>query len=317
MSMRKLELLIDESRRATENVDFTTTSGIDTQQFIRFFNDAQRRIESKLQVLHKRIFTRTQTFSVSAQQELVPIPADVYLGTRLIHVEYARPAGTNDFYTLKKGQLQERITSIVGEPSFYIRVEDNLILQPIPGSAGTIRLTYQRKLPRLDIRRGQIETITIVGDQLTALKFDDVVDEPAFDREALIQEEELTIIDRFGKRCIENIRFDDIDEQGNVTLTGGAHTLIDGQTAAVGDFGVRGGNSTNVSELAESVERYLLQYVDWKIFKKDSSVDSQEAAQELAQMEDDIVAAYAEPDTDVDYVTILDAQYIDPENEVW
>ena len=44
--------------------------------------------------------------------------------------------------------------------------------------------------------------------------------------------------------------------------------------------------------------------------KRDSNIDSGEAAQELLQLENDIVASFAEPDSDVDSITILDTQYI-------
>ena len=56
---------------------------------------------------------------------------------------------------------------------------------------------------------------------------------------------------------------------------------------------------TLTPELPEIAERYLLAYVEWKLLKRDSSVDSAEAMQELATMEAEIVNSYKHINDDV------------------
>ena len=56
---------------------------------------------------------------------------------------------------------------------------------------------------------------------------------------------------------------------------------------------------TLTPELPEISERYLLSYTEWKLLKRDSSVDSGEALQELTTMEQDIVKSYRHINDDV------------------
>jgi len=315
--MRRVERLIDSSRRFTENVDFSDSTGISTEDFVRLLNDAQRRIESKINALHNRAFTKTTTITVNSSTEDVTLPTDMYMNSRLIHVEY-NPSSGNNFYTLKKAQTQERITEIIGEPSFYIRLEDKIILQPGSQSGGQVRLTYQRRLPRLDIRRGVLSAQTSTSSEVTALTIDPASTDPVFDRDELLEDNFLCVVDRAGNIKTRGIEFDTISVAGVVTITGGSSAIEDGDSQpAVGDYVVSGDVTSNVSDLPPICERYLLQYCDWKIFKKDSNIDSSEALMELQQIEDDIVSAYTEAETDVDYVTILDSTYLDPEDEVF
>lgn len=59
---------------------------------------------------------------------------------------------------------------------------------------------------------------------------------------------------------------------------------------------------TLTPELPEIAERYLLAYVEWKLLKRDSSVDSAEALQELNTMEQDIVKSYRHINDDVQII---------------
>ena len=68
---------------------------------------------------------------------------------------------------------------------------------------------------------------------------------------------------------------------------------------AVGDYVISGDYSTTHLEWMPEVERYLQAYVEYKILKRDSSVDSQEAFAELAEIESDILDSYAELSDDI------------------
>jgi len=57
------------------------------------------------------------------------------------------------------------------------------------------------------------------------------------------------------------------------------------------------------------VERYLIAYASWKILKRDSSIDSQEAMGELAQMESDIIEAYADVEDDITEIPVIDEDF--------
>jgi hypothetical protein len=65
---------------------------------------------------------------------------------------------------------------------------------------------------------------------------------------------------------------------------------------------VTAASQTTTSELPEITERYLLAYVEWKILKRDSSIDSKEAIQELKDIEADIIKSYRHINDDIQLI---------------
>lgn len=59
---------------------------------------------------------------------------------------------------------------------------------------------------------------------------------------------------------------------------------------------------TLTPELPEICERYIIAYTEWKILKRDSSVDSTEAMSELLQMQKEIVDSYKHINDDVQMI---------------
>ena len=382
--MKRIETLIDLSRKATENSDFTDSTGIQTEEFIQYFSDAIRRIESVINLHHPRAFLKEKTISVAQDEEELTMPADVFLGSRLVTVRFssgnasssftftgtttigsstilttdtrvsvgaiisgvgipngavivsvnpgvslvmtslATAAGTiqinqrdrtsineDGFYLLQKASLQERISGVGGTPVFYMRSGNKIILRPRAQGGGNARLTYQQSQPAADIRRGEILNVVSTATQLTVLELDPASVTAILDVAALNAQNYLTIIDRDGNIKMSRVPISSVDETtGTVTLFGGAHTFETGETASIGNFVCAGPYSSNVCLLPDIAERYLLSYVNWKIFRRDSNVDVNEENMELLAIEKDIVDSFKEPDSDVDYIPILDAQYV-------
>jgi hypothetical protein len=90
-----------------------------------------------------------------------------------------------------------------------------------------------------------------------------------------------------------------------VTVDSANHTAESGESAAVGDYIISGEYSTTHPELGPEVERYLQSYAEYKILKRDSSVDSQEALQELDLMEREIIMSYADISDDIMEIPII------------
>lgn len=316
--MNRLDRLISISRKITQNEDFSDTTGISDDEFIQHLNDAQDRIVSKINTMHPKIFVKQKTLTNTANNEEVSLPSDVYMQNRIILAEYnTSQSATTNFYPLKKGSIQERIDGLSGEPSFYIHLGNTLLLKPTPQGVGQIRVTYQKRLPKLDIRRGAIESVTATGGVISAIKLSESNTEAVLDASGLNEDNYLTVVNRAGVVKMIDIEYDSVDTDGTINLTGTHSYDEDTESIAVGDFVCRGASATHVSELQDMCERYLLAYTNFKILKQDSNIDSAEASQELLMLEDDIVAAYADPSSDVDYIPILDSQYLDPEDEVF
>ena len=88
--MRKLETLIALSRRITENQEYTDTAGIQDDEFIQFFNDAQEEIHALINQNWPHVLMGSKTIDLVTNQEAYDIPDDVYLGTRIDFVEFSK-----------------------------------------------------------------------------------------------------------------------------------------------------------------------------------------------------------------------------------
>jgi hypothetical protein len=307
--MRNISLLITASRRATENEEFTDTAGIQDEEFLQYFNDGQEEIHAVLNSLFPHILMGEATVTVVQNQESYSIPDMAYMGTRIDMVEYSQTGQAKDYYPLKKGSLKERLNGQSSDPSFYIRNGSQILLQPPPQQGGTLRISFQKKIARLDKQRATVLSATLDGSTktVTALTLDP---NQALDATALTEENYLTIVDKYGVVKMKAIPVDSIDTSTGVVTLSAGFVYETGESIAAGDFAVRGKYSSTYSELPEVCEKYLLEYANTRILMRDSSTDADAIAQILAKVQQTLQTAFAEPDSDPDYVPVLDGQYL-------
>lgn len=307
--MRKLETLITASRRATENQEFTETAGIQDEEFIQYFNDGQEEIHTILNTLFPHILMKIKEVSCVASQEAYDIPSDVFMGTRIDAIEFTQSGAPQNYYPLKKGSVKERLSGIQTDPSFYIRNGSQIFLQPKPQSSGSkLRLTYQRTIPRLDVQRATVLSVTLdlVSNTIISLTLDDTVQ---MDTATLLEENYITVLDKNGVVKMRKIPITAISTSGVVTVDP-SFVFEDGETISAGDSVCRGGYSSNFSELPDLCEKYLLEYTNTRILMRDSSSDADAVSQVLNKVQSSLQTAFAEPDNDPDYVPVLDGQYL-------
>jgi len=304
--MRNLEQLITASRRATGNTDYTSSAGVQDEEFIQAFNDAQEEIHSIINVTFPLILMTQKYQDVSIGVSTYPIPSDCYMGTRIDNISYSPSGLDQDYYPIRKGSLKERIDGINGNPSFYLRQGSSLIVQPPPQQGGKLRIVYQKAIPYLDIRRGTVQSVTLTSNSITSL----VLDPGALDASALSEQNFISIVDKNGNTQMKNIPVDSIDvATGTVTVTPG-FTFDLGETISVGNFALRGKNSTTNSHLPDVCEKYLLEYTNMRIFVRDSSTDQAEVAALMTKIEGTLKQAFSEPDNDPDRIPIIDPFYL-------
>jgi len=308
--MRRIDLLITQSRRATENVEFNDASGLGDEEFLQYSNDAQDRLQSQIYTIFPDIFLAEKEITATQGVEAFPIPDDAFLGSRIRLIEYTHTGLTKDYYSLKKGELFERISDIRSNPSFYIRRGNEFLIEPTSDTTSAkLRITYQKRLPRLDVRRGTVKSAVLdTGtNKITSLTLDTSV---LLDDTALLEEDEITIIDKFGFCQMRRIQILAISTSTGVVTVDPDFTFETGETISAGNFSVRGPESTTHSQLPNIAERYIIAYMNWKILKRDSSNDSIEQTQELQVIEQDIINSFKQPDGDVANITILDDQFL-------
>lgn len=310
--MDRIELLIEQSRRDTDNVEFGDNTGIPDASFLAWANRAQARIQSRILDVNPKLFQETEETDAVAGQERYSLPVGIFLGTRLEMVEFSPTGNAADYYEVHLADQKMRRPYEASNPVTYIRESNQIIAMPAPASNnGSFRFTFQRHIPKLDKRRGVVATVTLSDTQLTALALDtaSLTDDDITD---MVAAGYLTVVDSDGEILMEGIAITSIDSSsGTVTLS--AHTFQTGETCPVGAYVVAGKRATNVSQLPDACEDFIAAFLDWKALRKDSDNDSSEAKGELDDIEQRIVEAYSQASPDVVGIPILDEQYLTPE----
>lgn len=309
--MRRVDLLITASRRATENQEFTATAGIQDVEFLQYLNDGQEEIHSVLQSTFPSILTAYKTEQATQGQEAYSMPRDLYLGTRIDQIEYSCSGTADSYYILKKGTLKERLNTQAGNPAFYIRRGAEVLIQPKPQQSGIIRWSYQRAIPKLDTRRGTVLSVTLGANSITALTLDASI---SLDNEAIEEQQFMTVVDKNGVVKMRSIPVTSIDSATGIVTVDAGFTFQAGETIVAGDYVCAGDFATTHSELPDVCEKFLLEYCNTRILMRDSQTDSAQIGSIMAKVENTLRTAFAEPDGDPDRIPLLDVQFLGVED---
>lgn len=297
---RRVDYLIEDIRKHTENEDFSDTIGIQDSEFLRFINDAQYRIHSLIVQQHSQVLLEEAEQTITADQESYSLPFKTYLGNKLASVEYSPTGQSDDYYALRKVALRQRSPASNGDPIYYIQKSGNVLIYPIPqNSTGKLRFNYVKSIPRLDTRRASVNAVTLDSNtntisSLTLETSTDTIDDTTLDKFT-----RFTVVDAEGNIQMKNVRFDSINTTTGVVTINSGFTYETGETISAGDYIVAGEYSTTHSILDQMVERYIIAYCTAAILHRDSSADLTAQSRLLANMEQEIVASYADISDDL------------------
>lgn len=303
--MDRVELIISRIRRETENQDFGDNYGISQNECIGYLNDAQDRVYSEIIKKHPNLFIKEETQSVTAGTESYDLPTDIYL-RKVNLLEFSTSTSVTDFYRLDQAQSAERVSYPIGSPRYYIGRNKSVLLVPTPNVNGSLRISYVKALPKLDIRRGQILSLVQVGDDVTSITLDPA---QTLDRDALLDKGWMCVVGKDGELKAKEIEITDISTTtGLVTMS--TKTLAADELIEVGDYVVAGSYATNKSELDDITERYLSSHLRWEMLDRDSNSSGSASQNDKArEMLSDIVDSFADMGDDTLYPPVLDAQY--------
>lgn len=303
-----IDYIIDEVRETADNEDFSDTVGLTEEEILKFLNDGAYRLHSKIIAQHASVFVDEKISTIVANQEAYTLPVNAHLSNRVTQVEYSFDSDTDSYFPLRPASLYNRRSGAKGDPNNYIRKSGSILLLPTPETTGgSLRISYTKKARRMDKRRGLVKAVTLDGSAITNLEIN-YVNGTTVDSTELGKRSYVTVVDQFGNIKMDNVLLSSIDASGSydATLTSdSSHTYESGETIAVGDYVVSGAYTSTHPELGEEVERYLQAYAVWKVLKRDSSVDSGEAIQELAEIEGDILASYADLGDDIQEIPVI------------
>jgi hypothetical protein len=311
---KRIDFLIQDVRRETENEEVSETTGISDEEIIRFLNDAQERLQSLIVAAHPKAFTKEVVIDTVVKQTRYELPRDAFLNNKVSNVEYSDSGQDEEFYPLEPIILKRRAV-YEGVPSAYYRKAGAIYLNPLPQRSGAkLRINYCKRLDRLDKRRARVELYTEgAGNTITELRLETSGNLP-IDSASLAEHDYICVVDRRGVPKMRNLPVDAIDTASGVVTLASGFTFNDGETIDAGDFIVGGEDTTThiestEIELPRNVERYLIAYASWKMLKRDSSVDYQEQQQELDVMEADIVNSYGDITDDITLIPTLNDWY--------
>lgn len=303
--MRRLELLINEIRRSTDNED---ASGISDLDIVQYLNDAQGRIQSRITSQFPNVFLTDSNIDLVASQEVYSLPSDIYLGTRIVNLEYLFSDEALDYAQLTSKTLADRYTASETDfPSFYIRRDNDILINPIPQVSRTsgLRLTYQHSLRTLDLRRGEVTSASLSGSTLNSFQLDltptlsknsGIVSAGA---DVLDSIDYVSVVDLNGANILKNIPIDSYNSTTGVLTVSSGFTTTVLAAAFAGHFIVGGTNATSHSDLYDICERYLIVYAKLKILERDGKqLEANYQTGELREIEKDIVEAYQTPEED-------------------
>jgi hypothetical protein len=287
--MRRLEYLITQIRNTTDNKD---VNGIPTSEIVGYFNDAQRYITTLIfkNNPYADMF-KTQLEVPADSTGVYTIPSDCYSVNAISMVE-ARFAETsnNKGYSRIKPISESEFSYIFG----YITRNDQVLIsgQNDVAQLLSIRITYFRQLPSLDVRQAKVLNVTAgVSISLFSAPTD------------LYQVDDYcSAVDAQGIQQVSNIYF---------TNTSG-FTLVTSNTTGVTNsmYITAGKNSCNRSQLPDVCESYLLDYVRQRIYTRNNYEDANKQMFFTEQQKSEIVSIFSKNKKDDDTIPVVDIGFL-------
>jgi hypothetical protein len=295
--MRRIEFLINQVRRSTDNTD---KNGISDAEIIEFFNDGIAAIQA---IIHSQNYTpdmflakRTYDFDFSSPS--YTLPEDIYSTNALMNVEvrFGNSNVNEGFRTVK------RITDMEQADFFGYYLQDNKIIfalseQNTIKAFDQFRVTYFRQLKRFDKRWATVSSVTPgTPNTLTVTGVD--VDFPNVD-------DTFTIVDANGVSVQSGLK---------IVSVGGlpASFTFTGPTAgiAANQFVVMGKHSSTSCELPLSVEPHLLDYVRQRLYTRQNYGDSNKQITFTQATQQAIVSIFSNKGRDISEPPIVDYDYL-------
>ncbi len=288
--MRRLEYLITEVRNSTDNKD---TNGISTPEIVGYFNSAQRYIETLIfkNNPYADLF-KQQTEFAGNSTGIFDIPADCYSvnSISLIEGRFGGDTGNNNGYTRIKPISESEFSYMFG----YMIRNNKVYISGLNSvqQLNSLRITYFKKLPSLDVRQAKVQSV-IANTSIT------MATTPT---DLYTMGDAASTVDVLGDQVVSGIYFTD---------TSGA-TLTTTTTSGVDNtqWIVSGSNACNRSQLPDSCETYLLDYVRQRIYTRNNYEDAQKQMYFTEQQKSEIISIFSKNKKDEDSVPITDVEFL-------
>lgn len=266
--MKRLDYLILLARNAAKNEANTDGSyAIADVDVIQYFNDAQDYFQAVISGAKQtsKLFSVRKEIPIVREQEEYAIPDRLYINKGIHLVEYSYSGLQVDYRRLKKLELFNSDSS-ASDPIGYYRRNGLICLVGIPAvSQGKLRVTYERQVDDLDIRRGQVDVVT--GLTSTTFTSATITGPDTTSLINLSNIDYVSFVDEDGNRKAFNVK---ISYSAGTITPDPSWQFETGDTIASGDYVVLNKYSTTHSQLPDECESFMIQYAALCMKAKDN-----------------------------------------------
>jgi len=246
--MLTVEQIITKAKRSTNT---TQVGSISTLLCMDYLNRIQSYIEDQLYLVNDEndLFIKDYEFDLVPGQDAYSLPTDIYAKSSIDTIAVSFLNGlSNTFLPLKKVSRKQR-----GFTFGYFVQENQIIFTPRPTSTLKMKMSYQRKIPSLSIVAATVGSIA--SSTITL---------------ANLNSEVTSFLSESNYVCIGSKSGLQVVSETNPLTT---ITVSDVTSLANGNNILIGKYATNVSELPDECEKYLISALERMIQYRQSSAD--------------------------------------------
>lgn len=287
---RRLEEMIAEARRLAYQENYSYTEGWDDNTMVEIFNLAMDRLYGAITEINNPANIEQTEINTVAGQQSYDIPIDVHLAVRIMDVRFLYGTQAWEFVTLRQAMIQDRFSYPTNIPDVYTIRNGKILLSPTPNITkdGALIINYQKRMRKLDIRRGKVSSYTEDGNGLNVsftLNFTVLSekDNNMYDNGLSILDkvDYCCIVDRLGNPVVDAIPLQGFNKTSLVLTAIPSYSIPTAEKAAL-DAALNAGNTLYVvqgdyssthSELDRQTEDYFIEYAILRLLRLQSAAE--------------------------------------------
>lgn len=265
--------IIASCREDAGETDYSADNGIPQSVPLKAANDAQIHLQSIIYHACPWWFETDEDLDGVANQRLYTLTSNVYLGGSISLVEFSRDGQEKNFYELDQKTPRFRSKEQDNYPRLWIpHGQNSFFIDPyLSSSVGKFRATFSKAIDTLDLRRGQVSTVTLNGGATAIVSI--TLTNP--DETALAANEYICVSSPGGAVQYQNIQYDYNTGYNSTTKVLTFTTpapLADGSIAVL-DYITCGRYTRTHSELTEDCRPVISAHVSRRFYLGKSSSD--------------------------------------------
>ena len=306
MATRRLEEMIEEARGLAYSEEYSLTEGWNDNVVANLFNLGLDKLYMAITEIDNPANIEQYEQDVVSGQQSYDIPIEVQMYIRLMDVRFIWGTASYQFMTLTQGMIQDRLDYPINIPTTYCIRNGKILLSPAPNitKTGALVVNYQRRMRKLDVRRGRVASKTDSPFTIT-LSFTSQSQKDAHLREnaesVLDKVDYCCIVDWKGLPIVNAIPIYNYDFPTQKINALPSYTVPALELAALNAallagtqlYVVQGNYSSTNSELDSQCEDHLVEFVIKRLLRLQSNTsESQEQTIEEEQVLSRLVNAY-------------------------